>query len=226
MKHVVLALWVGVTVAAALFAIARTGCEEPKPKRTPPQIAGATTHPSQLPNARGTFIASVLYWLPPTWQLESRTSDTMADGRIKQIRTGPEPDAPTLLAYKGTEADLADDARIYAWAGEFEGGESQINVWGSDDIRFGVGGCHVRLLRIAGTMHPLPPPTRPSAPVPAAVPAALPDWAMFIAIVTGGDAPVFFRVAGPNAAVEAERQELMAFFTSISKVKPPPGMKF
>lgn len=118
------------------------------------------------------------------------------------------------------------DARIYEWAGEFEGGESQINVWGSDDIWFAPAGCHVRLLRIVGTMHPLPPPTRPSAPVPSTVPAALPDWAMFVAVVQGGEAPVFFRVAGPKEAVEAEREELMAFLSSVSKATAPPGMKF
>jgi hypothetical protein len=222
-RLVVRACLVIVVVVVVGVATSAGGCGEPEdPPPRPGQQANAGA------GLRGVEIEGVLYALPPSWEPMRPTAQDTADGRTREFRMGEGPDGLRLVAYPGTAADLAGDARLLAWASEFEG-PPRIGAAAErgKDVSFITRNCRMRVVEIAGTMRAaaaVPPGRRSAAATaPATLPADLSDQGMLVAVLQGGRTPVFLRVTGPRAAVAARREELMGFLTSASRVGVSPG---
>jgi hypothetical protein len=196
--------WVGMVVVGAM-AVGCGGDEPEQPEATPPPIASSP----ELVSPRGTLAASTapLQWTAPGGWEAQPPSNPM---RHTQYRVpGPGGDAEMVVSTFGRGQGGDPAANVQRWGGQFkqpEGGSPQEAL---KTETFDVSGIKVLFVETSGTYTPMA--------MGADDPADRPDHMLLGAIVEGSEGSWFFKLTGPVATVESQRQAFMDLLRSLRR---------
>jgi len=145
----------------------------------------------------------VSFELPEGWQEHPPASRMRtAEARIP----GPGGDAELVVFYFGPGQGGGTEANLQRWIGQMEvtpGTEPERNSFQVDDLT-------VTHVTVHGTLLPSGMGTGPDSPQP--------DSMLMGAVVEGPGGPWFFKVTGPEATLEGQRE---AFLEMLRTVEPP-----
>jgi hypothetical protein len=220
-SHLLLAI--GCVLALGGSACSRSGSESPQP----PADAGAAATggagtgvdrsalPSGHPPVEGTDGAdagapqgAVISWTPPAgWRQETPSSGMRyAQFRVPGLDGDPE-DAECAVFYFGPGQGGSPKDNADRWVGQFrqpDGSSSQDRA--KIELKT-VNGKQVMYVEVGGTY------TASMMGMPGG--EAKKDYALIGAIVSGPDAPWFFKLTGPRRTVEASRDAFTELIASI-----------
>jgi len=170
-----------------------------------PPIAGGPQVASPDPmSGRG---ASGIVWKTPAGWVEETPSSSMRRGQYRV--PGPAGDAEVAVFYFGAGQGGDPMANAQRWANQFKqpGGGDPLEVMKTQTLD--VRGTKVLLVETTGTYVN-------TAMNPADI-GEKPSYALLGAVVPGPDANWFFKMTGPQATVQAQRDRFMQLLQSIQK---------
>lgn len=159
--------------------------------------------PATAPPAASGKPGPVGFDLPEGWQEHPPTSGMRAAQAVIPGEAGP---AEMVLFYFGPGQGGAVEANLERWIGQVQQSE------GAQPERdsFQVGDLTVTHVTVHGTLMPSGMGSGPTEPQP--------DSTLMAAVVEGPGGPWFFKVTGPAATLEDERQ---TFLDMLHTVRPP-----
>ncbi len=162
----------------------------------PPAAAGELP-PGHPPLESG---SGPLAWTAPAGWISEPPSSAM---RRAQYRVpGPGGDAECVVYYFGPGQGGDTQANLERWAGQFRGPEGQDPEPEITELQ--VSGLRVTLIEVAGTyVNPL------------VLDAPRPGYRLLGAIAQAADANWFFKLTGPDATVQAQREAFAALVRSL-----------
>jgi hypothetical protein len=174
------------------------------PEGHPPITGGATV---KAPDPMGGRGASGIVWKTPSGWVEETPSSSMRRGQYRI--PGPGGDAELAIFYFGAGQGGDATANAQRWAGQFTqpGGGDPLEVMKTQTVD--VRGTKVLLVETTGTYVN-------TAMSPADV-GEKPNYALLGAVVPGPDANWFFKMTGPQATVQAQREGFLKLLQSIQK---------
>jgi len=171
---------------------------------TPPSAMDALP---PVAEGSGTGAAALAWTAPADWVSEPPAN---AMRRAQYRVPGPGGDAECIVFYfgPGQGGEPMDNAE--RWAGQFADADGRPATASMKTRSEKVGDVSVLFVEAAGTYHGgSMMGMRKSAPRP--------DWALLGAVAEGADANWFFKLTGPKATVEAEREAFEAMLRSLRR---------
>ena len=174
------------------------------PEGHPPITGGSTVKAPDPMDGRG---ASGIAWKTPAGWVEETPSSSMRRGQYRI--PGPGGDAELAVFYFGAGQGGDATANAQRWAGQFTqpGGGDPLEAMKTQTVD--VRGTKVLLVETTGTYVN-------TAMSPADV-GEKPNYALLGAVVPGPDANWFFKMTGPQATVQAQRDGFLKLLQSIQK---------
>lgn len=209
-----LALSAAALTLLLLAGAAACGDDEPSPAGEPPPGSAPGVSPvspissrdaTPPPGAPGAGAEApsgdpIQWALPPGWQAEPPANPMrMAQASIP----GPGGEAELAIFHFGPGGGGGVQANLDRWVGQMEGAAQP------EGGNFESGPYRVSWITAAGTYDPGAMGMAASEPKP--------GWRLLGAVVEGEGGPWFFKMVGPDATVEAAREE---FFTLLRTVRP------
>lgn len=186
------------------------GRPELPPGHPPLTGPGAIAPP---PPGSGTGAAGLTWSVPAGWKEEAPTSP-MRRAQFRVTRAGGDAeDGECLVFYFGPGQGGTPESNAMRWVDQFEQPDGSTS---EGKARIGVrtiGGRETMFVEVKGTFRGSTMPGMAGA-------APKPGHALIGAIVSGPDAPWFFKLTGPERTVEANRA---AFESLIASVRPAEG---
>ena len=172
----------------------------------PPNLQTPTEAPAGTGGSEG---AAFTWTAPASWEQQSPSSP-MRRAQFRVPGKGAHQDAECVVFYFGPGQGGSAQSNAARWVDQFQqpdGSSSQEHS--KVDVRT-VNGLQVMFVEVKGTYMPMAMPG-------AAAAGPKPGYAMMGAIVSASDAPWFFKMTGPAATVEANKD---AFKEWIASLKP------
>ena len=181
-------------MAAALAACGEAG---------PEQVARAEAVPPSLSGGRSGQAGGLSWSVPAAWVEKEPGAMRAASYGIPAVSGGDAGADVSVTHFPG--AGGGEEANLQRWIGQFRsprGDPPEEIVQGRRQLA----GFRVATLEVAGTYRG-GPPMRGGPPRS--------DYRLLAAIVQGPEGPVFFKITGPTATVEATRAAFEAVLLSI-----------
>lgn len=184
-----------ITIALALL-LGACGAEEPvetEPlvaERAPGQ-APATVDPAATPHG------SLIYDLPETWQRGTPSSSMRLDQAVIPGSAGA---GELAVFFFGAGGGGSVEANLERWIGQMTTSREPRRE------AFETNGLAVTWIDVSGTLNPSGMGMGPTEPQP--------DSRMLAAVVEGPGGPWFFKATGPEATMEAARDQFVAMLQS------------
>jgi hypothetical protein len=174
------------------------------PQEHPPIADGSPVSAPDPGSGRG---ASGIVWKTPSAWVEETPSSSMRRGQYRI--PGPGGDAELAIFYFGAGQGGDAAANAQRWAGQFTqpGGGDPLEVMKTQTLD--VRGTKVLLVETTGTYV--------NTAMGAADVGEKPNYALLGAVVPGPDANWFFKMTGPQATVQAQRDGFLKLLQSIQK---------
>lgn len=174
------------------------------PVSTPPSADSMIAPP---PAGSGTGAAGLVWSVPDGWIAETPSS---AMRRAQYRVPGPGGDGELVIFYFGPGQGGDAMANAVRWANQFSQPDGRSPQEAMKTERIAVGGIPVLLTEVSGTysggMTMMGGPS-----------AELTDHMLLGAIAEGGDANWFFKLTGPVATLETQREAFRALIGSLSR---------